>query len=169
MLNLGMNEECGRLLELAEAFTAEHLDLKSVEELSAALPMEEREHLSRCEDCREAVGDLLEARELFQAVGSQGQIQRPWFAARVMAAIAAKEQELTEVTKTWLAVPRFASRLALASAALLVLTSTWIYERPRPAVNPQSTSLEAQESLFESAPAAHQDDILVPAQDSTHE
>jgi len=169
MLNLRMNEECGRLLGLAEACVAERLELKSMEELSAALPAEEREHLSRCEECREAVGDLLAARELFQTVESQARIQRPWFPSRVMAAIAAKEQELSEVTKTWLAVPRFALRLALASAALLVVTSTWLYERPRPAVNPQNTSMEAQESLFESTPAAHQDDILVPAQDSTHE
>lgn len=169
MLNLKMNEECARLLELAEACAAERLDLKSVEALSAALPAEEREHLSGCEDCREAAGDLLEARELFRAVGSQAQIERPWFSARVMAAIATKEQELSEVTKTWLAVPRFASRLAVASAALLVVTSTWLYERPRPAPSPQNTSLEAQESLFESAPAAHQDDILVPTQESTHE
>jgi hypothetical protein len=29
--------------------------------------------------------------------------------------------------------------------------------------------VEAQESLFESTPAAHQDDILVPAQESAHE
>lgn len=169
MLNLRMNEECGKLLELAEACAAERLDLKTMEVLRAALPVEEREHLSRCEACREAVGDLLAARELFQAVASQAQIQRPWFSARVMAAIAAKEQELSEVTKTWLAVPRFASRVALASAALLVLTSTWLYERPRPAPSPQSASLEAQESLFESAPAAHQDDILVPTQEPAHE
>lgn len=169
MLNLGMNEECGRLLELAEVCAAERLELKSVEALSAALPAEEREHLSRCEDCREAVGDLLEARELFQAVRSQAQIERPWFSARVMAAIAAREQELSEVTKTWLAVPRFASRVALASAALLVVASTWLYERPRPAPSPQNTSLEAQETLFEGTPAAHQDDILVPTQEPAHD
>jgi hypothetical protein len=59
-------------------------------------------------------------------------------------------------------VPKFASRLALASAALLLVTSTWLYERPFPAPASDATSVAAQESLFESAaPMANQDDILL--------
>ena len=91
---------------------------------------------------------------------------RPWFSTRVVAAIAARERELTEAASTWLAVPKFASRLALASAALLLLTSTWLYEKPLPAPNQQAVSLAAQESLFESSPPANLDDVLVPVQEN---
>ncbi len=83
-----------------------------------------------------------------------------------MAAIAARERELSEAASTWLAVPKFASRLAMASGALLLIVSTWLYERPLPASNQQATSLAAQESLFEAPPPMNQDDMLVPLQEN---
>jgi hypothetical protein len=78
-----------------------------------------------------------------------------------MAAIAARERELSEAASTWLAVPKFASRLAMASGALLLVASTWLYERPLPAPNQQAGTLAAQESLFEPAPPVNQDDVLL--------
>src|SRR6267142_2539033 len=67
---------------------------------------------------------------------------------------------------TWLAVPKFASRLAVASAALLLVASTWLYEKPPSIPNQQATALAAQELLFEAPPPANQDDVLVPAQEN---
>jgi hypothetical protein len=79
-----------------------------------------------------------------------------------MAAIAARERELSEVARTWLAVPKFASRLAMASGALLLVASTWLYERPYKAPAKQPAATASQEYLFESPqPPMNQDDVLV--------
>jgi hypothetical protein len=83
-----------------------------------------------------------------------------------MAAIAARERKLTEAASTWLAVPKFASRLAMASGALLLVASTWLYERPLSMPNQQAANLAAQESLFEAPPSMNQDDVLVPVQEN---
>ena len=160
------DDECGKLRDLLEDSAAGLPAATRMEELSEAWPAAQRNHLATCGRCQEAAQDLLATREIFKGVGSATEIARPWFSTRVMAAIAARERELTEAASTWLAVPKFASRLALASAALLLLTSTWLYEKPLPAPNQQAVSLAAQESLFESSPPANLDDVLVPVQEN---
>ncbi len=83
-----------------------------------------------------------------------------------MAAIGARERELTEAASTWLAVPKFASRLAMASGAVLLIATTWLYERPLTTPNQQAATLAAQESLFEWPAPMNQDDVLVPVQEN---
>jgi hypothetical protein len=79
-----------------------------------------------------------------------------------MAAIAARERELSEMASTWLAVPRFASRLAVASGALLLVASTWLYERPFTTPANQPAAAANQEYLFEAPQAPmNQDDVLI--------
>jgi len=166
MWNLLKNErECERLRDLLEESTARS-EARSVEELSRDWPTAERTHIASCSSCLEAAADLLATRKLFERVPPNAALDRPWFASRVMAAIAARERELSETAKTWLAVPRFASRLALASGAVLLVVSTWLYERPLPAPNLQASARAAQESIFEAPPSLHQDDVLVPAQEN---
>lgn len=160
------DKECGRLLDLLEESSAARPNARSVEELIEVLSPAERGHIASCSSCREAAQDVLKTREIFKQLGSTAAMAGPWFSTRVMAAIAAREGELTEAASTWLAVPRFASRLAVASAALLLMTGTWLYKRPLPAPNLQASTLAAQESLFEAAPPASQDDVLVPVQES---
>ncbi|OLB16721.1 MAG: hypothetical protein DMG45_19275 [Acidobacteria bacterium] len=160
------DDECGKLRDLLEDSAAGLPAATRMEELSEAWPAAQRNHLATCGRCQEAAQDLLATREIFKGVGSATGMVRPWFSTRVVAAIAARERELTEAASTWLAVPKFASRLALASAALLLLTSTWLYEKPLPAPNQQAVSLAAQESLFESSPPANLDDVLVPVQEN---
>ena len=160
------DDECGKLRDLLEDSAAGLPAATRMEELSEAWPAAQRNHLATCGRCQEAAQDLLATREIFKGVGSATGMVRPWFSTRVVAAIAARERELTEAASTWLAVPKFASRLALASAALLLLTSTWLYEKPLPAPNQQAVSLAAQESLFESSPPANLDDMLVPVQEN---
>jgi len=163
MWNLLKNdEECGKLRDLLEESAAVRAAAVSVEQLSQDWPAAERAHIASCGSCQEAANDLLATRRIFKGVTSAAGTERPWFAPRVMAAIAVRERELTEAASTWLAVPRFASRLALASGAVLLVASTWLYERPQPAANLQATALAAQESLFETPPPTHQDDVLVP-------
>lgn len=155
------DEDCMKLQDLLEESAAVRPEAVRVEELSAAWPAAQRAHIAACESCQEAAEDLLATREIFKGVGSTREIARPWFANRVMAAIAARERELSEAASTWLAVPKFASRLAMASGALLLVASTWLYERPLPAPNQQAGTLAAQESLFEPAPPVNQDDVLL--------
>lgn len=156
------SDECSQLEDLLEDAATGNPRVANIEKLLEALPVAERTHFAACPDCRDAARELLAARELMGAIPPNAQEPGPWFVTRVMAAIAAREKELSEAAKTWIAVPKFAARLALASAALLLVTSTWLYERPLPAPAPEATSVAAQESLFESpAPAANQDDVLL--------
>jgi hypothetical protein len=62
----------------------------------------------------------------------------------------------------WLAVPRFASRLSWAAAALLICTCTWLYERPAAAPPAQTAAAFTTEHLFDPPPAPpNHDDVLV--------
>lgn len=160
LLNKG-NKECTRLLDLVEDSTGEQARARSVEELLVALPPAQRAHVAACQSCHEAARDIVETRKLLRGSAPQAEEPGPWFVTRVMAAIAAKEKELSEVTKTWLAVPRFASRLALASCAILLVASTWVFEsRPSVPVKQPSAAVPS-ESLFEvPQPSANQDDVL---------
>jgi hypothetical protein len=160
------DEECRKLQDLLESSAAARPEALNVEELSAAWPAAQRAHIVACGSCQEATQDLLATREIFKGVASDTETARPWFATRVMAAIAARERELAEAASMWLAVPKFASRLALGSGALLLVASTWLYERPLPVPNQQAGTLATQESLFESPPPANQDDLLVPVQEN---
>jgi hypothetical protein len=155
------DDECRKLQDAIEEAAAVRPEAASVEALSEVLSPAERTHLASCEKCREAALDLLATREIFKGVGSAAEIARPRFATRVMAGIAARERELTEAASTWLAVPKFASRLAMASVALLILTSTWLYERPSTAAAKQPAAA-SQEYLFEAPqPPMNQDDVLI--------
>jgi hypothetical protein len=79
-----------------------------------------------------------------------------------MAAIARRDRELSEVASTWLAVPKFAARLALTLGAVLLLASTWWYHRPSKAPASQPTAAATQEYLFEAPqPPMNQDDVLI--------
>ncbi len=160
------NEECRKLQDLLEETAAARPEAVNVAELSEGWPAAQRDHLAGCGNCRDAAQDLLATREIFRGVGSAAEMARPWFAARVMAAIVAREREFAEAASTWIAVPKFASRLAMASGAFLLLASTWLYERPLPTPNQQASALAAQESLFEAPPPMNQDDVLVNTQEN---
>ena len=160
------NDECAKLRDLLEDSAAARPEAARIEELTEGWSAAQRHHVATCEGCQTAAQDILTTREIFKGVSSSAGQSRPWFSTRVMAAIAARERELAEAASTWLAVPKFASRLALASAALLLLTSTWLYERPLRVPNQQAASLAAQESLFETPPPVNLDDVLVPAQEN---
>jgi hypothetical protein len=155
------DKECEQLLNLLEDPAAAHARAVSVEALLEALPPAQRTHATTCSTCRDAIRDMIETRKLLQGAGPRTDEPGPWFVTRVMAAIAAKEKELSEVTKTWLAVPRFAARLALASCALLLVASTWVFES-KSGTSVKQPTVTAPESLFEAPqPSANQDDILI--------
>src|ERR1700674_121252 len=154
-------EECRKLQDLLEESAAARPEFVSVKELIESLPAALRNHIAACGKCPEGGHDLLTTRELFKGVATYTQMEKPWFATRVIAAIAARERELSEVARTWLAVPKFASSLAMASGALLLVASTWLYERPSAAPAKQPAAAASQEYLFEAPqPNMNQDDVL---------
>jgi hypothetical protein len=113
-----------------------------------------------CSDCRDAASDLVDLRNLLRDLES-APVAGPWFAPRVMANIAAlQEEQVSRVSAIWLAVPRFAKRLSWVAAAALVFSCAWLYERP--AAPPQTASAFASEHLFDPpALPVHSDDVLV--------
>ncbi len=119
-------------------------------------------HVQGCGECRAVLNDALVARRLLrehlQAAGEPG----PYFAARVIEAIAHQERERMPATSAspWYAVPALAARLAWGTAIVLVLASTWLYEK-RPDVAPRRTAAETAGASLEPAPQpANHDEVL---------
>lgn len=102
----------------------------SLEEIaSGGASQEMLEHSAKCADCAAAAEELLESRELLSALPRESAALLPWFAQRVMAAIAAREAELRQSFDAWSLVPKLALRLTWISAIALVLASTWFLQQ----------------------------------------
>ena len=154
--------ECNQMQDLLEAAAARHPLAASVEEFLEGLPQAQRRHFAECGSCREAVQDLFATRKLFEGIASHTEGAGPWFSRRVMAAIATRERELALRVSPWTAVPRFASRLAWATAIVLLVGSTWLYERPAPVAKKQPAAVASPEYLFEApVPPMNRDDVLI--------
>jgi hypothetical protein len=150
---------CRRLRDAIEELAVMLAETRSVRNLQERLTEEDRQHLDACADCRDAAEELVAARELLQGAVSFGQPERPWFAARVMAAIASRERALAERMSAWTEIPRFASRLTWIAAIVLLVGTTWLYESVVRAPNYPLTG--PPESIFEAPQQAPPDDILV--------
>jgi hypothetical protein len=103
---------------------------KEFSELFAAAPDALKAHATTCADCRSAAENIIEARALLAERPSTATMAGPWFAPRVMAAIAARKAELSRAADTWTFLPKLAARLTWASAVALLLASTWLYQKP---------------------------------------
>jgi len=126
----------------------------------AALSSAQQAHLASCQECQSASADLSTTRALLRDVPERAASPGPWFAPRVMAAIAARESEVWASLETWAAVPRLAARLTWISGLALLLASTWLYESPRFTQNAGSQA--TVESLFDSSQSSPpQDDVVL--------
>jgi len=103
---------------------------KELSEVLAVAPDALKAHASSCADCRAAAENILAARALLAELPSYAASAGPWFAPRVMAAIAARKAELSRAADTWTFLPRLAARLTWASSIVLLLASAWLYQRP---------------------------------------
>src|SRR5467141_5326795 len=141
--------ECSRLRDA----------LENVADVTALSSVQQK-HLAACPACQAASGDISMTRIVLRDV--RAALPEPWFAPRVMAAIAAKESELRQSLEAWAAVPRFAARLTWVSALALLLASTWLYKSPKAAPNvaQNSGSQSTVESLFDSPQSSATDDVL---------
>jgi hypothetical protein len=126
-----------------------------------ALPGALREHASECLDCEAALDELAVSRELLRAIPRPASLG-PWFAPRVMAAIAAGESELRRSMDAWTIVPKLARRLSWVSALALVLAGTWLLGRPtsNPSSVPVVTDITG-EPVLESSPPVSNDELLL--------
>lgn len=152
------NENCGKFRDGLEEAAAKFEDTVSVERLIRELSGEQREHVAACAGCQEAVNDLVKVKALFNEAASFADEERPWFAARVMAAIASRERKLAQRMSAWTEFPRFASRLAWVAAILLLAGTTWFYEA---VVRAPRFVPAGQESIFEVPQQTTPDDVLV--------
>ena len=148
LTRLRKHEACRRLRDLFEE------DAGAVPVLSA----EQQQHLAGCIECRAFADDKLTSRALLRDVPMSALPLGPWFAPRVMAAIAARESELRQSLEAWAAVPRFARRLTWISALALVLAGGWLYESPKFAQT--SSNQTSAESIFDSPQSQAADDVL---------
>jgi hypothetical protein len=125
-LNRGSAECRDFRLQLEDAAGAAPNATNLSELLTAAL----KEHVTTCSDCRAAAENILATRALLAALPSYAATAGPWFAPRVMAAIAARKAELSRAADTWTFLPKLAARLTWASSIALLLASAWLYQRP---------------------------------------
>jgi hypothetical protein len=112
-----------RFLDALEELPPSEGTRKSAKEWRAGLPAAEVEHAGRCEACQTALEEFAETRNAL--VGMTVQEAGPWFTARVMAAIGAREREEEARDGVWISVRRLAPRLVALSALLLALGGSW--------------------------------------------
>ena len=133
-------------------------------ELLEELPAELRGHAGECGSCLKALDDVVETRNLLLSLAAEsaGAVPSPWFASKVMNAIAAKERENKEQDGVWISVQKLAPRLAAVCALLLVLIGTWAMKTQR---EYQAKLMNAPgESLFDSGSGgALNDDVMMGA------
>jgi hypothetical protein len=100
LLNKSDNE-CWKLRDLLEESAVARREAVSVEQWRETWPAAQRAHIAACRACQQAAQDLLATQRIFKGVGSAREMVRPWFATRVMAAIAARERELSEAASSF--------------------------------------------------------------------
>jgi hypothetical protein len=134
---------------------------KSLTDLVASAPVALKEHVAACADCRAASENILAARALLAELPSYAATAGPWFAPRVMAAIAARKAELSRAADTWTFLPKLAARLTWASAIALLLASGWLYQKPvSTSAKPVATDITG-EPVADTATPATNDEVLV--------
>ena len=153
--------ECrGFQLQLEDAAGAAP-SVTELSELLASAPTALKEHVTACADCRTAAENILAARALLAVLPSYATMAGPWFAPRVMAAIAARKAELSRAADTWTFLPKLAARLTWASAIALLLASGWLYQKPAStAAKPVATDITG-EPLADTATPSTNDELLV--------
>jgi hypothetical protein len=135
----------------------------------SALPPAQREHLAACPQCQAAADEVFATRAILMDLPRRTELSAPWFAPRVMAAIAARESELRQSLDAWAAVPRLAARLTWLSALALLVASTWLYQSPRHTQTAPDSNQGSIESLFDSAQSGAPDDVLPTSMENGHD
>jgi hypothetical protein len=126
--------------------------------LAEATP-EQRAHVAQCAQCHKRIEDMAAARELLTPLQPQSTISRPFFASRVISAIAVREAELSRAVNAWMLIPKLASRVAWAAALAILVAVSLFYQKPGTS---QLRAEPSTESIFDNSPSpANHDDVLV--------
>lgn len=158
---LNKNKDCDFFCELLENSAGAGRSSVDLEEFRAAFPPASRAHFANCEKCHRVAEDFFAARSLLLRAAISPIVPGPWFASRVMNAIGAREAELARAASAWIAVSKYAFRLAFVTLAAILLASTMLVEKPT-ATRSAAAVDQAQEGLFENAPPPMtQDEVLV--------
>jgi hypothetical protein len=161
MFDLGSNtKDCEKTLDELERVSFAGEGTVSAGEILEEVSAEARAHVARCAGCREAVEQFAETRNLLRPLTEKQAEPGPWFVTRVMAAIAAREQD-EEREGVWVNVRRLGPRLVAVCTLLLVLGGTWAI-RVRHTEVEQSKADGYGEALFEPGGAASfNDDVMI--------
>jgi hypothetical protein len=136
-------------------------DTRELPQLLAVAPVALKDHAAACAECRAAAENILAARALLAELPSYAVAAGPWFAPRVMTAIAARKAELSRAADTWTLLPKLAARLTWISAVALLLASGWLYQKPvSTSAKPAVTDITG-EPVADTAAPADNDDVLV--------
>jgi hypothetical protein len=162
----GPNRESSGCQEFREELEALPLKENAGSELRMALEgmsPGSREHARGCAECREAAEDVALTRSALRPLGEVSVEPGPWFATRVMAAIAGRESEMDLRDAVWMSIRKLAPRLVAVCALLLVLASTWTYQLRQVQVmgTEQAGSSDTVLEAGQSAPL--NDDVLISA------
>lgn len=132
------HEICERFRDALDALPVSGSAQRSAEDWRGKLPEAEAWHADGCESCRTALEEFAEARA---ALAGMSVVEPgPWFTARVMAAIAAKEREEESRDGVWVYVRRLAPRMVALSTLLLILGGSWaVQERNRDLASPDGS------------------------------
>jgi hypothetical protein len=141
---------------------------KNISELLAPAPPALKVHATACAGCRAAAENILAARALLAELPSYAATAGPWFAPRVMAAIAARKADLSRAADTWTFLPKLAARVTWASSIALLLASAWLYQKPRamPVATTTAKSVAtdiAGDPLVDPATLSNADDEFLPS------
>jgi hypothetical protein len=153
--------QCRRILSQLEDAAGAAPGAKELSELLAAAPRALQDHVPGCSNCRAVAENILEAHALLTELPSNAAMAGPWFAPRVMAAIAARKAELSRAADTWTFLPKLAARLTWASAVALLLASGWLYQRPVSSPSGPVITDITGEPLVDTTTPANNDEVLV--------
>lgn len=162
---LKINRNICREFRAALEDGAELTAARGYADLLAALPPSLGQHAATCSRCQSAGNTFLASRALLAALPVLSDTPDSSFVSRVMAKIAAREDQLRWRVDSWTAaVPRLAARLTWATSAALLLASFVLYEghisapsQPAPAL---SVSTTTPDYIFEPTTPANKDEVL---------
>ncbi|MBZ5540658.1 MAG: hypothetical protein LAN61_09090 [Acidobacteriia bacterium] len=120
-----------------------------------------RGHLEICRECRAEFEETLAVRQLVRQHMAPAKDPGAFFAGRVMRAVAQQEATSRATSANpWHAVLALAERVAMVSALVLVLATTWLYETRAADVERRSAVESMGASLDPAPPPADEGEVL---------
>jgi len=127
------------------------------------LSSEARAHAQSCPACSLALSDRIAVSALLHPVAAFAPQPGPWFSARVMSAIAARQNEADQRDVVWRNVRSLAPRLVAACMLILVVIGGWAYQSHRDTLA-RAQATHPYDTIFEQGTdGAYSDDVLASA------